>query len=105
MGLFDSLKEIFSDAPEWKGARFEKYVLNLFNPKYYALVEKTPGFQNMDDDWFEERAMNPDFILRHRPSSNIFAIEAKYRSNLNSNNMLEWCKPQQLDRYKQFAME
>ncbi len=55
MGLFDSLKEIFSDAPEWKGARFEKYVLNLFNPKYYALVEKTPGFQNMDDDYFRSR--------------------------------------------------
>jgi hypothetical protein len=41
MGLFDKLMETFSDAPEWKGKRFEKFVIDKFDPKYFDIVEQT----------------------------------------------------------------
>lgn len=52
MGIFDGFaygikEKKISDAPEWKGYRFEKYVYveSLFDPKYFTLVEKTHSFR------------------------------------------------------------
>lgn len=101
MGLMDWLGETFSDAPEWKGKRFEKYVLNLFDEKYFDLEHKTPSFQE-NSERFVKSSLNPDFILTYKPTRETFAVEAKYRSGLNPKNMLEWCRPDQLKRYNEF---
>lgn len=98
------MKENFSEAPEWKGLRFEKYVEKLFNPNYFAIVEKTHHFKKQNER-FVESDLNPDFIFRYRRSNSVFAVEAKYRSSLDKDNMLEWCKPHQLERYRQFSIE
>jgi len=102
MSLLDGLREIFSEAPEWKGRRFEQYVLSLFDEQYFDLVEKTHSFRT-NEDRFVESSLNPDFILRYRPKNELFAVEAKYRSRLNPEKMLEWSNPQQLNRYRDFA--
>jgi len=101
MGLFDTLMENFSNAPQWKGKRFEKYILNKFDPKYFTVVEQTHSFQT-NTDRFVESGNNPDYVLRYNPSKDVFAVECKYRSHL-TNKMLECCKPHQLDRYREFA--
>lgn len=45
MGLFDSLMETFSDAPEWKGKRFEDFVIDGFDDAYFTIVEKTHSWR------------------------------------------------------------
>jgi len=106
MGLFDGLKKDImvkiSDDPEWKGYRFEEYVLNLFNEKYFQLVEKTHSFQD-NKQRYVESSMNCDFIFRYKLARQEFAVEAKYRSHLIKNNMLSWTNLQQLKRYQDFA--
>jgi hypothetical protein len=101
MGLLDTFNEWFSDSPEWKGKRFEKYVLGLFNEKYYDLEHKTHSFQE-NKERFVKSSLDPDFILRYRPTKEVFAVEAKYRSGLNPKGMLEWTYPEQLRRYQEF---
>jgi hypothetical protein len=107
MGILDGIKdgfnEVFSDAPEWKGTRFERYVENLFNPDIFATVEKTHRFKK-DNERYVESDMNPDFVFRHKPSNSLFAVEAKYRSSLYKEK-LHWCDERQFERYKQFAID
>ena len=106
MGLLDGLKndimEFISDEPEWKGYRFEKYVENLFPERTFQLVDKTHTFQD-NSKRYVESSMNYDFIFRHKPTKNEFAVEAKYRSGLGKKGMLSWSNPQQLRRYQDFA--
>jgi hypothetical protein len=101
MGVLDPLKEIFSVAPEWVGYRFEKYVMELFDERYYVLVERT--HKNSDNkERYVESSLNPDFIWRYKPSGEEFAVECKYRSGLNAGK-LQWSNPQQLKRYQDFS--
>jgi len=106
MGLIDKVvdgfKEQFSEDPEWKGQRFEKYVENLFDQKYFTLVEKTHSFRE-NQERYVESSMNFDFIWRYIPTGQEFAVEAKYRSHLNREKMLQVCRAEQLKRYKDFA--
>jgi len=37
MGLFDIINEHFSNAPEWKGKRFEKFIIEKFDENSSAL--------------------------------------------------------------------
>jgi hypothetical protein len=101
MGLFDKLMETFSNAPEWKGKRFEKFVIEKFDPKYFSIVEQTHSWQT-NQNRFVESSLNPDYILRYIPTNEVFAVECKYRSRLNPEGMLDYCKQYQFDRYRRF---
>ena len=103
MGLFDKLMETFSDAPQWKGKRFENFILDKFDERYFTVVEQTHSYQT-NEKRFVESSNNPDYVLRYNPSRQEFAVECKYRSHL-TNKMLEVCKQHQLDRYREFAMK
>jgi hypothetical protein len=102
MGLFDMLKETFSMSPEWVGKRFEKLVIEKFDERYFDLVEQTHSFKT-NQERFVESSLNPDYILRYRPTKEEFAVECKYRSGLDNRGMLNWSNPQQLRRYHEFA--
>jgi len=43
MGLFDKIMETFSEAPQWKGKRFENFILDKFDERYFTVVEQTHG--------------------------------------------------------------
>jgi len=101
MGLFDKLMETFSNAPEWKGKRFEKFVIDGFDEKYFDIVEQTHSWKT-NQERFVESSINPDYVLRYRPTKEVFAVECKYRSRLNPQGMLEYCKPHQFEHYKKF---
>ena len=102
MALFDGIREMFSEAPEWKGHRFEKYVEERFSEKYFTLVERTHSYKT-NERRYVESSLNPDFIWRYNPTNEEFAVEVKYRSRLSQDGMLQWSNPQQMERYKQFA--
>ena len=102
MGLFDILKENFSMSPEWVGKRFEKFVLEKFDERYFSVVEQTHSFKT-NNERFVESSLNPDYIFRYIPTNEEFAVECKYRSGLDNKGMLNWSNPQQLERYKNFA--
>jgi hypothetical protein len=101
MGLWDTLMENFSNAPEWKGKRFEKFVIEKFSPQYFDIVDQTHSWQT-NQERYVESSLNPDYTLRYRPTREKFAVECKYRSHLNPQGMLEYCKQYQLERYKKF---
>jgi len=82
MGLFDKLMETFSDAPEWKGKRFEKFIIDKFSDKYFNIVEQTHSWKT-NQERFVESSINPDYVLRYKPTKEEFAVECKYRSRLN----------------------
>jgi hypothetical protein len=100
MGLLDSFMEAFSSSPEWVGKRFEKYVLERFDD-HFVIVERTHSFKT-NQERYVESSMNPDYILRHKPTKSEFAVEVKYRSKLDK-GMLHWSNPTQLERYRNFA--
>jgi hypothetical protein len=85
-----------------KGSGFEDFVMNKFDKQYFSIVEKTHHFTGIGERYIESN-LNPDFIFRHEPTKTLFAVEAKYRSSLNKNGMLEWCNQDQLNRYRNFA--
>jgi hypothetical protein len=102
VGLFDSLMEAFSTSPEWVGKRFEKYVLDMFDDNF-TIVEQTHSFKT-NQERYVESSMNPDYVLRHKPTKSEFAVEVKYRSKLDK-GMLHWSNPNQLKRYNEFAIK
>jgi len=85
-----------------KGTEFENFVLrHLFPEQYFALVSRTPDYlQNADR--FQERSMEPDFILRDRITDIEFYVECKYRSSLIANSF-QFAKAKQIERYKTYV--
>lgn len=81
-----------------KGAMFEKYVEGLFHPLEFEILWKSPPFLT---DTYTESMELPDFMVFHKRTKHQIWIEAKYRTN-TVDNMIEWCKPEQLDKYKKF---
>jgi hypothetical protein len=100
----DALKKVdhrFSNDPEIVGKRFEDHVENLFPLNNYKLLEKTHSFDT-NKERYVESSLNPDFIFQHIPTGDRFAVECKYRTQLNSKGQLEWSDPDQLKRYQTF---
>ena len=91
-------------ASELKGSGFENFVVNRFCEDTFSIVEMTHKFAGPGDRYIESD-LNPDFTFRHKPTGAIFAVEAKFRSHLNKNGMLEWSNPDQLERYRNFSKE
>jgi len=93
-----------SNDPEIVGKRFEDHVEKLFSQNYFRLVEKTHSFKT-NKERYVESSKNPDFIFEYLPTKERFAIECKFRTQLNNKNQLEWSYPAQLKRYQDFSRE
>lgn len=105
-GLINELKYNFSEKPEWKGQRFEDFVIDSFDEKYFHIIEATHLFTGKKGERYVESSLNPDFTLeyRHKNKKERFAIECKFRSDLYQ-GMLKWSYPDQLKRYRQFEKD
>lgn len=108
MGFLGKIGDVFhkidyhtSNSPEIVGKRFEDHVENLFNKKYFKLVEKTHSFKT-NANRFVESSLNPDLIFEYMPTREKFAVECKYRTQLYNGNQLNWSNPAQLKRYLEF---
>ena len=101
---FHKIEYHTSDAPEMKGKRFEDHVENLFSKKYFKIVEKTHSHKT-NAERYVESSKNPDFIFEYMPTKDRFAVECKFRTQLNRQNQLEWSHPAQLKRYQEFAYQ
>jgi len=111
MGILGKLGDVIqkidyhiSNDNEIVGKRFEDHVERLFTPKYFKILEKTHSFKT-NSERYVESSKNPDFIFEYMPTREKFAVECKYRTNLNRNNQLEWANPAQLKRYQEFAFK
>jgi len=90
--------------PKIVGKRFEDHVQSLFSTKYFKLVEKTHSFKT-NNERYVESSLNPDLIFEYLPTRERFAVECKYRTQLNKKNQLEWSYPAQLKRYQEFEFQ
>jgi len=93
-----------SNDPEIVGKRFEDHVQNLFSTKYFKIVEKTHSFKT-NTERYVDSSKNPDFTFEYMPTKEKFAVECKYRTQLNRQNQLEWSYPAQLKRYQEFEFQ
>jgi len=93
--------ESISSDPEIVGKRFEDHIESLFSKQYFKLLEKTHSFDT-NKQRYVESSLNPDFIWQYAPTKEKFAVECKYRTNLNNKNQIVWANPSQLQRYQEF---
>ena len=97
---FHNIEYHTSNAPEIKGKRFEDHVENLFSKQYFKIIEKTHSHKT-NADRYVESSKNPDFIFEYMPTREKFAVECKFRTQLNKQNQLKWSYPAQLKRYQE----
>lgn len=106
-GLVGKLKRVVEvlkeDESEQKGNDFEKYVVNLFDDKYFSIVQWSTDIMRKHDR-FVESDTGPDLIVRYLPKDEVFCVECKFRSGLFEGK-LQWSDSQQLKRYQDFARE
>lgn len=107
MGLVNKIMkavEAFTeDESVEKGNDFEKYVVNLFNDRYFSIVQWSTDITRKHDRFVESDA-GPDLTIRYIPAGEIFYVECKFRSDLYEEK-LHWSRPDQLKRYQDFARE
>ncbi len=77
-----------------KGVLFEKYVIKLFNSKYFSIVDWTRDSSNKHDIRVESDS-NPDLTVRYLPTNEKVSVECKYRSNLYDGK-LRWTYSQKI---------
>jgi len=87
------------DKQHAKGVCFEKFVVRLFQPSVFTLLEWR-GDKNVDGI-APLSCKNPDLVLCHEmnDSKTFLAVECKYRSNLRDGFILEG---PQYDNYEAF---
>jgi len=85
-----------------KGVAFEKYVIGLFDPKYFALNEWTRDISGKTNGYVVESDANPDLVMRYKPSDDRIAIECKFRSSLYK-GALHWTTAKKLTGYQAYA--
>jgi hypothetical protein len=107
MKLINKLKKtvevLKEDESVEKGNDFEKYVVSLFDDKYFSVVQWSTDIARKHDR-FVESDTGPDLIVRYIPKDEVFCVECKFRSSLFEGK-LQWSDPQQLRRYQGFARE
>lgn len=107
MGLVNKLKKavevLIEDEYIEKGNDFEKYVVSLFDDKYFSIVQWSTDITRKHDRFVESDA-GPDLIVRYIPKDEVFCVECKFRSSLFEGK-LQWSDSQQLRRYQSFARE
>lgn len=99
----DSIEKNPEDIAVEKGNDFERYVVDLFDGKYYSVVEWTTDMGRKHDRYVESDS-RPDLTMRYVPKNESFCIECKFRSDLYQGK-LQWSNPQQLKRYQAFSRE
>lgn len=106
-GLVGKLKRavevLKEDESVEKGNDFEKYVVNLFDNKYFSIVQWSTDITRKHDR-FVEADVGPDLIVRYLPKDEVFCVECKFRSGLFEGK-LHWSDPEQLKRYQSFVKE
>ena len=98
--VVDVLKE---DESVEKGNDFEKYAVDLFDDKYFSIVEWSTDITRKHDRFVESDA-GPDLIIRYKPKDETSCVECKFRSTLYEGK-LHWSNFQQLKRYQAFSEE
>lgn len=83
-----------------KGYLFERFVINLLPEDVYTIISATSRRDDLGGRIIES-ALDPDFRIRHEPSSHVIWLECKYRSYTYCNKV-QWCKHHQLERYNKF---
>jgi hypothetical protein len=105
MGLLRKIENIvdvlIEDESEGKGDDFERYVVDLFDERYFSIVQWSTDIARKHDR-FVESDSGPDLILRYIPKNELFCVECKFRSDLYE-GVLKWSNPKQLERYQSFA--
>ncbi|HWR24851.1 MAG TPA: hypothetical protein VN278_01345 [Methanosarcina sp.] len=105
MGLLNKIEKVvdllIEDERVGKGDDFERYVVDLFDKKYFSMVQWSTDVTRKHDRFVESDA-GPDLILRYIPKNEIFCVECKFRSDLFEGE-LKWSNPKQLQRYQDFA--
>jgi hypothetical protein len=86
-----------------KGDKFEKYVVDRFDDRFFSIVEWTTDMSRKHNR-FVESDCNPDLVVRDRKTNEIFCIECKYRSRL-VDGYFDWSYPEQMNRYFSYAHE
>jgi hypothetical protein len=84
-----------------KGNRFERYVVDKFDDKFFSIVEWTTDMCRKHNRYVESDC-NPDLVIRDRETNEIFCVECKYRSRL-VNGFFNWSYPDQMDRYFSYS--
>lgn len=100
----NSAKELLTqeEINKQKGDDFERFVAKNFNPEFFTILEWTSD--KAANGMFVMSNMNPDIVLQFGRRGDKFAVECKYRSNYN-NDELELTYDEQLDRYKKYEKE
>jgi len=107
MGILNKLEKVvdvlLEEESVEKGDDFERYVVDLFDDRYFSVVQWSTDIARKHDR-FVESDSGPDLIMRYIPKNEIFCVECKFRSDLYVGK-LQWSNPQQLRRYQDFASE
>ena len=124
LNLYHTLLEIFHKVREtfyiwfpdnkrkqiWRGHRFEKYVVDLFNFKdgEFSLIDWTSDIDFVEFNVTVERNLDPDLLIKHKKSNKMFAIECKFRSWItieNGKEGVEWARQDQINRYLKYGKD
>lgn len=93
----------FTDENKKKGRLFEDFITSLFNASF--TIEHLQSDRGVNGR-FAESNKNPDIVMRlnfNNGSSNLLAVECKYRSNIVKSQNIVLCKEKQLFNYKEFG--
>ncbi|WP_410508750.1 hypothetical protein RSJ42_00235 [Methanosarcina hadiensis] len=101
--IMKAVEALTEDESVEKGNDFERYVVDLFDKKYFSIVQWSTDITRKHDRFVESDA-GPDLTIRYIPDGEIFYVECKFRSGLYEEK-LHWSKPEQLKRYQDFARE
>lgn len=85
-----------------KGVLFEKYVINLFDQRYFKVHDWTRDLSGKTNGICVESDANPDLVMRYTPRDERIAVECKFRSSLYQGK-LQWTTWKKLKGYIAFA--
>lgn len=113
MGFFKSLAKaakFFADdlsTPESfkKGEEFEEFVRNhFFTDDRFKLIHKTQSYSQNSRDYVEN-SQQPDFKFQCLETKRNFFVEAKYRSEVNDQGLVQYANPGQFERHRKLNAE
>lgn len=98
MELMERSKSVAEEFNEMIG---DTYVNEDLFEVYAKRLFKRSDFDLLRDGRKIELEKNPDFQFWHKRSGHSFWVECKFRND-HYDNKLDWCRPDQLESYKQF---
>jgi len=92
--------EITKPSSFTKGEEFEEFVINELFPKHlYKILEKTHNYNETKYN-FIESVLNPDIKFQCKKTKKVFWIECKFRTDWDTNNMIDAVSENQLKRHQ-----